>query len=69
DPATVVFGEIGLTGELRGVTMCEKRITESSKLGFKNIIIPMANAKEIPKDIKANVRYAKNINELLNLIL
>ncbi|MCC8097345.1 MAG: DNA repair protein RadA [Eubacterium sp.] len=69
DPATVVFGEIGLTGELRGVTMCEKRITESAKLGFKNIIIPAANAKEIPKGIKANVRYAENINELLNIIL
>ncbi|MCD8089577.1 MAG: DNA repair protein RadA [Clostridiales bacterium] len=69
DPATVIFGEIGLTGELRGVTMCEKRITESAKLGFKNIIIPAANAKEIPKDINANVRYAENINRLLSLIL
>ncbi len=69
DPSTVIFGEIGLTGELRGVTMCEKRITESAKLGFKNIIIPAANAKEIPKDIKANVRYAENINRLLGFII
>lgn len=69
DPQTVVFGEIGLTGELRGVSMCEKRIAECAKLGFKKIIIPLANAKEIPKNVKAEVKTAENINKLLQLIL
>jgi DNA repair protein RadA/Sms len=37
---TAVFGEIGLAGEVRGVGSFEKRINESEKMGFKNIICP-----------------------------
>ncbi len=69
DPSTVIFGEIGLAGELRGVSMCEKRIAECVKLGFTKIIIPKANEKEIPAELKKNVRTAENINMLLSLIL
>jgi len=40
---TVVFGEIGLTGEVRNVSFLEKRIQEAYKLGFKKCIIPYNN--------------------------
>lgn len=36
----IVLGEIGLTGELRGVTNLEKRIIEAKKLGFKKFVVP-----------------------------
>ena len=39
-PSTVLFGEVGLTGEVRGVSQMEKRITESARLGFKRCVIP-----------------------------
>ncbi len=68
-PHTAIFGEVGLAGELRGVGMCEKRIAECVKLGFTDIIIPTANSKEIPAELKKNVRTADNINMLLSLIL
>ena len=43
DPQTAIVGEIGLSGEIRGVSHIEKRIAEAQKLGFKRIIIPEAN--------------------------
>lgn len=50
NPQTAIVGEIGLSGEIRGVNHIEKRITEAQKLGFKRIIIPEAN--EIQNEIK-----------------
>jgi DNA repair protein RadA/Sms len=44
---TIVVGEIGLTGEVRPISQCEKIVNEASKLGFKNIIIPDRNGKKI----------------------
>lgn len=49
---TIIVGEIGLTGEVRPISHCEKIVNEASKLGFKNIIIPERNQKKINnKDI------------------
>lgn len=39
-PFDVVFGEIGLTGEVRSVSRVEQRVKEAEKLGFKRIILP-----------------------------
>ena len=47
DPYTVVFGEVGLSGEVRGVTSAEIRVKEAAKLGFKRCIIPERNASQI----------------------
>lgn len=40
DPATVVFGEVGLGGEIRSVSSPLKRITEAKKLGFERALAP-----------------------------
>ena len=40
DDDLVVFGELGLTGEVRNISFLEKRITEAYKLGFKKCVIP-----------------------------
>lgn len=44
---TIIVGEIGLTGEVRPVTHCEKVVNEAKKLGFENIIIPRKNLEKI----------------------
>lgn len=46
---TAVFGEVGLTGEVRGVTFAEKRINECIKMGFKKVIFPAKNFKSVKK--------------------
>jgi len=46
----VVFGEVGLSGEVRAVSMAQKRVQEAKKLGFSTCILPKANADSV-KDI------------------
>ncbi len=43
DANTIIFGEIGLSGEVRSVAMAEQRVNEAKKLGFKRVIIPYSN--------------------------
>lgn len=44
DPHTAVFGEIGLTGEVRGTTQPSVRAREAQALGFQRIVMPASNA-------------------------
>lgn len=45
DDGVVVFGEVGLGGEIRSVASVDRRVSESKKLGFKQAIAPMSVAK------------------------
>ncbi|MFL5400963.1 MAG: DNA repair protein RadA [Myxococcales bacterium] len=47
DPRTVVFGEVGLSGEVRGVTQVEQRLGEAAQLGFVRCILPESNARRL----------------------
>ncbi len=49
-PDTVVFGEVGLSGEVRGVSKVEQRVRESVKLGFKKCLMPKTNLQNIKKN-------------------
>lgn len=47
DDKTLVFGEVGLSGEVRAVSMAEQRVHEARKLGFTTIILPAVNMKSV----------------------
>ena len=49
DKYTALFGEVGLTGEIRPVTFAEKRVNECIKTGFKRVVIPKKNMKACEK--------------------
>ena len=49
DKYTAVFGEVGLTGEVRSVTYAEKRVNECVKTGFKTVVLPAKNMKTCEK--------------------
>lgn len=53
-PFDVFFGEVGLTGEVRGVSRAEMRVKEAAKLGFRRVIMPEKSMKgwKHPKDIQ-----------------
>ncbi len=51
----LAFGEVGLAGEIRGVSHCEQRIKEASRLGFNKCIIPYANLKNISPSLKKEI--------------
>ena len=42
-PHAVAFGEVGLTGEVRGVSMVQQRVNECKKLGFTTCILPQVS--------------------------
>lgn len=42
----IIFGEVGLGGEVRAVSFCEERLREAAYIGFKKAILPKANLKE-----------------------
>ncbi len=49
DKYTAVFGEVGLTGEVRGVSYADKRVNECLKMGFRRVVLPEKNAKQCEK--------------------
>lgn len=49
DKYTAVFGEVGLTGEVRAVQYAEKRVSECVKMGFKRVLLPAKNLKSVAK--------------------
>lgn len=68
DPNTVIMGEIGLTGEIRGIPNIIQRILESKKLGFKKVIIPYGDLDQV-KNLEKNgieIIQVKNIKEALS---
>ncbi|SHK28266.1 DNA repair protein RadA/Sms [Anaerocolumna jejuensis DSM 15929] len=68
DEHTICFGEIGLTGEIRGVGMAEQRVMEAEKMGFHTCILPKTNADNIKKSgMKLiGVKNIKELNRLFN---
>jgi len=65
DSNTIVFGEIGLTGEVRAVNMAEQRVIEAEKMGFDVCILPQINKDNI-KNSKIKLIGVKNIREIIN---
>jgi len=68
DPYMVVFGEVGLAGEVRAVSMAEKRVNECVKLGFKLCILPQTNFKSIKNQSDIKLYGVKNINQLKSIL-
>lgn len=69
-PSNFAFcGEIGLSGEIRGVSRVERRIIEAEKLGFKCMIIPNRNLKSVqPTDFKIDIIGIDKLQDLRDMI-
>ena len=65
---TIVFGEVGLSGEVRAVTMPEQRVAEAKKLGFKVCVVPEVSLKSICKVEGIEVIGVKSVNQTMNLL-
>lgn len=69
DPRIFMFGEIGLSGEVRAVTQAEIRIKEAAKIGFRKAVIPFRNAEKIRDIPKVEIVGVKDIEDCLKAIL
>ena len=68
DEKMIVFGEVGLSGEVRAVNMPEQRVSEAKKLGFETCVLP-AVSRDMVKDIKGiKIVGVKTINDAMNLL-
>ncbi len=66
---TVVFGEVGLSGEIRSVPRPQARITEAARLGFNECIMPKSSLKQIEKlPDGINVIPVSNLKQAISYI-
>lgn len=67
----IVFGEVGLSGEVRAVTMPEQRVAEARKLGFKTCIIPEVSLKAlqgVSGKPGINIMGVKSVNQVISML-
>ena len=68
DERTIVFGEVGLSGEVRAVNMPEQRVAEAKKLGFETCIVPEVSLDSVKSIGGIKIIGVKSINEAIGLI-
>ncbi|GAB6106948.1 DNA repair protein RadA [Fusibacter bizertensis] len=65
----IIFGEVGLTGEIRPVNQVQQRINEAAKMGFKKAIVPHDNLEGLIRPKEFTVIGLKHIEEMLKYFL
>ncbi len=63
---TVVFGEVGLAGELRAISQPDVRVSEAAKLGFGRVIMPVASERRLGGDLGLEIIGARRLEEALD---
>ena len=65
---TAIFGEVGLTGEIRALSKTQLRIDEASRIGIKRIILPYASSKGLKAPPNTELVFIRHIKELRRVI-
>ncbi len=60
---TIVFGEVGLTGEVRAISHAEARVAEAKKMGFTRCLVPQSNVKRMAGIKGIKLVGVKNVEE------
>lgn len=66
DPHTAVFGEVGLTGEVRGAMQAQSRAREAQALGFKKLVLPASNTAGVERLLGLRVVGVRSVEEALD---
>jgi len=64
-----VMGEVGLAGEIRAVSQCERRLMECSRLGFTSAVIPRENARHLHAPNGMRVYGVETIAEAISILI
>lgn len=65
---TLVFGEVGLTGEVRAVGNADIRLAEAAKMGFDRCVVPESNRRRLNRPGSVKVSGVKNVSEALDTL-
>lgn len=68
DEKTIVFGEVGLSGEVRAVSMAQQRVQEAKKLGYETVIMPRVNLEGMDKIDGIRIIGVGGIGEAIEVI-
>ncbi len=68
NPKMIIFGEVGLSGEVRAVSMAEQRVNEAIKLGFEACILPKVSLDKMKRNDKIRLYGVSNVREAISLI-
>ena len=68
DPRMVVFGEVGLTGEVRAISQAERRVKEASKMGFSRCLMPKNNVNQLSSDSNLECIGVDSIEKALDFL-
>ena len=68
DEKTIVFGEVGLSGEVRAVSMPEQRVAEAKRLGFETVIMPEVSINMVKEMKGIKIVGVNTINDAIHLI-
>jgi DNA repair protein RadA/Sms len=68
NPKCIIFGEVGLSGEVRAVSMAEQRVNEAIKLGFEYCILPKVNLAKLKKTDGIVLYGVSNVKEAIQLL-
>ncbi len=68
NPKMIIFGEVGLSGEVRAVSMAEQRVNEAIKLGFEACILPKVSLDKMKHNDKIRLYGVSNVREAISLI-
>lgn len=68
DDRMAAFGEIGLSGEVRGVSMIEQRIQEAAKMGFTTCIVPQVCVKQIKNVENVKIIGVSSVQDAIAMI-
>ncbi len=70
DEKTLVFGEVGLSGEVRAVNMAQQRVQEAKKLGYDTVVMPRVNLEGMDSKCKDGIKVigVGGIGEAIDLI-
>ena len=70
DEKMICFGEVGLSGEVRAVSMAGQRILEARKLGFTTCILPKVNLDALQKKIEGiRLTGVDNVQQAVRAII
>lgn len=65
----MVFGEVGLSGEIRAVNMAGQRVQEAKKLGFGTVVLPEVCRSSVGKMEGINLVYVSQIRDAIGYIM
>ncbi|MDO4632224.1 MAG: DNA repair protein RadA [Eubacteriales bacterium] len=69
DEKTIAFGEVGLSGEIRSVSMAQQRVQEAKKLGFETVLLPEVSLKSLSGTAGIRVVGLKTVREAVQYLM